>query len=316
MGMLSNGNIRMGTTRLNGGTEPVDVPFYYIVIDESGVPYCTDGMPNVFVMSAIVTPDPEGLAAVPLGIPSNTSANGGGWVAPGRSELKHSRSSRAASGMFMRELDSMDVMKFSAVTWMDDPDSFTPDNSDETYVDTYHRLMESIASSCPQGIYRIRMDGSMRIDYGRFLSIARDAFAVSEGVLATRDAFYGCDSIVTPVIQAADMLAGEHLQTIVGTTTGMRKKDRRYDRDEYAKRNEEFALEHNVVLSKGRKGVVGPHPKGPSLSRRRRYRPMISSDLSTTCNPVAERQRRNGLTPHADSNMTRRTYVLDRFETI
>lgn len=237
------------------GSGDHQMPVFYIVIDESGVPYCIDGESGVIVMDAIVTSDPEDLASLPLNTFSDTWY-GGNSIPPGLSELKHYSSSPAVVRDFMRKLDfDCDVTKYGTVVWMDDPRRYSERNGNRTYEDAFRTLMSSVAADCLPGVYRICMDGSARIDPDRYMRIAQQAFEGSRGMLAYGDGFLPCDSAVTPIVQAADMLAGEHRYSILRRSPEVEFK-------EWSRRNREFSVQHGVRLSESsgagrRKSIIG-----------------------------------------------------------
>lgn len=234
----ASGNLNRRTVGDNG------MPAFYIAIDESGVPFCIDGKPGVFVMDAIVASDPEDLASLPLSTPSDTWSEGRN-IPPGLSELKHYSSSPEVARGFMRRLDFQhDVTKYGTVVWMDDPRRYSKRNAERTYEEAFRSLMSSVADDCQWGVYRIRIDGSAIVEKNRdrFMRIAQEAFEGSKGKLAFGDGFYACDSVVTPFVQAADMLAGEHRHSIL-------RRSPEVDFDAWAARNREFSFDHGVRLS-------------------------------------------------------------------
>ena len=183
------------------------VPIRYLMIDESGRPFYENGYP--FIMDALQMDDPELLASIALSKPSNTR-NKGHEVPPGMGELKHSRSSRDVCEDVIRLINQQDVVKYSVVKPMDDPELNREENATFEYIDSYKRIIDGVAKNGPPGIYKIRIDHSHNFDTDIYRRIAEEAFKGTDKELSYGNPVMSEDSELTPVMQTTDMFVGEH----------------------------------------------------------------------------------------------------------
>ena len=201
------------------------VPVWYLVFDESGRPYYDRGKDENgedyqdggrdFVMGAILTQDPEALADIALKKPSNTNRSKKKSLAPGKGELKHSRSSPKVKKETMEEIKILpDTLRFVVSTPLEYRVDGPEDNRFPVYANSYVRIINAVAEMGPEGIYKIRLDDTHDYDRKLMEDIAHGAFDGTGKDLSEGRAVLTLDSELAPVIQTVDMMVGEYADSL------------------------------------------------------------------------------------------------------
>ena len=186
-------------------------PLWYAFIDESGG---TGNRRGTFVISAIVTDDPEALSGVVNRTPPETLGFDGpvpesSWAPPGSSELKHRTSCQQVRDGFMEGLGSLqDTYLFSVTVPLGSAKK--SEAPSEIYASALWKLIHQISVDGPPGVYRFRVDWhppGMALDLE---TLVLDATKGGNIELADVRPVLYVESDLVPEIQAADMLAGEH----------------------------------------------------------------------------------------------------------
>ena len=192
------------------------VPEWYVFVDESGRLDGYDG--DCFVMSGILTNDPEALAAIPTSFPTHTvtgkrnSRSKDLWKEPGTWELKWSNTDDVIHREIMDLMEKQGVIVYSVVARKEVAGNGR--GRARLYEEMFAELVRHIDEEGPDGIYRFRVDESDLFDRRRFERILRDNLVSTGKQLSGKVPVNSADSDLTPCLQAADVAAGEHRRLV------------------------------------------------------------------------------------------------------